>query len=238
MWIVVKLVGGLLVSFGIIKLLMKLFFPQVVNFFMKRTHSFLPAHKRKLFDEAVSNVETKASEKLNVLEIGVGTGENFKYYPPNARLTILDKTDVFRSFYEQSIKDHNRPDLTISDLVVNHAENMKDIPSNSFDLVVHTFFICSIDDPRKVLTEIYRVLKPGGVLIFIEHSKADSRDKQRLLVQKIVEPCLGDCNFRDIRKIIDQGVYDQVVFKSDYYISSLFLYFINPVVSGYAKKRV
>ncbi len=177
----------------------------------------------------------KDGQRLNVLEVGVGTGENFKYYPQDTNITILDKTDKFREYYEESIRSHQRPDLTISNLVVNHAEDMKSIESNTMDAVLHTFFLCSVDDRKKVLSEINRVLKPGGVCVFIEHS-ADIRDKRRMLVQKCIEPCLGDCSFINMRETIDSGVFEEVSLR-DYFLESSLLYFLNPIVYGYARKK-
>ena len=49
--------------------------------------------------------------------------------------------------------------------------NTMDLPfkDNSFDYVVHTLVFCSVEDVDKGLSEISRVLKPSGTLIYIEH---------------------------------------------------------------------
>ena len=153
----------------LLKFALKVLFPHVLNFIMKTIHSHLGQLKKNLFDEAFKQVNT-GNEKLNILEIGIGTGENFKSYPKNANLTILDKTNEFLPYLEKSIKDNQRDDLKISKLVLNHAENMHSIESESMDAVVHTFILCSVKNSDAVLKEIYRVLKPGGVCVFIEHS--------------------------------------------------------------------
>ena len=232
------IVGILAIVFLLAKLLLKAFFPATLNFLMKRTHSKLRDPKMKLFTIAFDQIQTDSAKKtgrLDVLEIGVGTGENFKYYPSNTKVTILDKTDKFRSYFEQSILDHKRPDLNISNLVVNNAENMHSIESNSMDAVLHTFFICSVNEPRRAMSEIYRVLKPGGVCIFMEHA-IDNKDIKRRIVQKCVEPLLGDCSFKDIRSLLDSGVYDEVKFQNDYFMNSALTYFADPIVCGYGKK--
>jgi ubiquinone/menaquinone biosynthesis C-methylase UbiE len=211
--------------------------PAVINFFMKRAHKALRDKKQKLFEEATSQINAKQGERFKVLEIGVGGGENFKFYPKDAEVFILDKTDIFKSYYEESILNSGRFDLTISNLIVNRAENMHSIDSNSMNMVLHTFFLCSVADRNKVMNEIYRVLKPGGVCVFIEHG-LELNNRRRNLVQKCVEPCLGDCGFYDMRKVLDCGIYDQVKFFDDHVINSAQLYFLSPIISGYAKKKM
>ena len=114
----------------LLKIALKRFFPYVLNFIMKTIHSHLGTLKKQLFDEAFKQLST-GSEKLDILEIGIGTGENFKNFPKNANLTILDKTDEFLPFLQESINRNKREDLKISKLVVNYAENMESIESNS-----------------------------------------------------------------------------------------------------------
>ncbi|CAM9859196.1 unnamed protein product [Discosporangium mesarthrocarpum] len=41
--------------------------------------------------------------------------------------------------------------------------------SGSFDAVVSTLVFCSVNDPGKALTEVSRVLRPGGKFLFVEH---------------------------------------------------------------------
>jgi ubiquinone/menaquinone biosynthesis C-methylase UbiE len=119
--------------------------------------------------------------------------------------------------------------------VVNQAEDMNSIDSDSMDAVVHTFILCSVNDYNKTLQEIYRVLKPGGVAIFMEHS-IDNQNLRRKLIQKSLEPLFGDCHYRDIRKIVDCGVYDKLTIKNGHMQSTL-IDFINPIIYGFGQKR-
>jgi ubiquinone/menaquinone biosynthesis C-methylase UbiE len=47
------------------------------------------------------------------------------------------------------------------------------LPDNSFDFAVATLVLCTVRDPQQVLSELRRVLKPGGRLLFIEHVRAE-----------------------------------------------------------------
>lgn len=144
----------------VLKKILHMYFPAVLHFLMKIMHTKVKTVKNKLFDEAFEKLSarTKNGGKLQVLEIGIGTGENFRCLPPNSNITVLDKTDIFLPYLKESIQEH-RKDLTISDLVVCSAEDMNKIESNSMDAVMHTFVLCSIPNSNAVLNEIHRVLK-------------------------------------------------------------------------------
>lgn len=61
---------------------------------LKEVHKKLEPRKRGLFEEATPKVESQMEEeRCEVLEIGVGTGENFKFFPRDSNVTILDNTD-------------------------------------------------------------------------------------------------------------------------------------------------
>jgi ubiquinone/menaquinone biosynthesis C-methylase UbiE len=152
----------------------------------------------------------------------------------NSNLTILDKTDKFLKYIKESIKKQKRDDLNVSKLVVSQGENMNAIESDSMDVVVHTFILCSVNDYNSVLKEIYRILKTGGVAIFMEHS-IDNDHLCRRIIQKSIEPLLGDCHYRDIRKIVDCGVYDKLTIKN-YHMNSTLFDFVNPIIYGYGQK--
>jgi ubiquinone/menaquinone biosynthesis C-methylase UbiE len=131
----------------------------VIKFTMSRIHKQVLNLKTKLFEEAFEKIETNNNTgKLEILELGVGSGENFRSFPKNSNITVLDVTDRFLPALQESI-EQNRKDLTISKLVVSSAEKMTPIESNSMDAVVHTFMLCSIPDTAATLNEIYRVLK-------------------------------------------------------------------------------
>lgn len=97
----------------------------------------------------------------DVLEIGIGTGVNFNLYNYN-RIKSYTGLDVEISLKAKKRKRNKQT------LVSGVAENLQ-FSDNSFDTVVVTLVLCSVQDRKKALDEIYRVLKPGGNLIFIEH---------------------------------------------------------------------
>lgn len=100
----------------------------------------------------------------DILEVGVGTGKNFPLYPENARITAIDFSP---KMLEQARRKRDRRDIGV------YLEQM-DIESlcyadNSFDTVIATFVFCSVPKPKKGLQELYRVCKPGGQVLLLEH---------------------------------------------------------------------
>lgn len=206
-------------------------------YLMKDVHSHLEKVKKDLFAEAISHINQNKNLRMNILEIGVGSGENFKYFPENSNVSILDNTNKFLNEIKNSYKE--RPDLEVSKLMVEKAEHMKDVESNSMDLVVHTFIMCSVENQDLVTKEIYRVLKPGGVCLFIEHSlenKFVSKFMKEVL-NLIYWPIGLNCKQLDMNGILQNSKYDTISTKN-YAINSWWYFRINPIVYGYGLKRV
>ncbi|MHA1168164.1 MAG: class I SAM-dependent methyltransferase [Candidatus Hodarchaeales archaeon] len=105
------------------------------------------------------------SLKGTVLEVGVGTGKNLPYYSAGSRVTGID---ISRGMLSRAKRREPTFKGETLDLLEMNAEEMT-FASNSFDIVLCTFVLCSVPDPVKAATEMLRVLKPGGRLILLEH---------------------------------------------------------------------
>ncbi|MCQ6512695.1 class I SAM-dependent methyltransferase, partial [Vibrio parahaemolyticus] len=116
----------------------------------------MASQKRELF----SNLQEFAgpSGKLTLLEVGCGTGANFKFYPPGCRVTCIDPNPNFEKFLTKSMAENRH--LQYERFIVAYGENMKQLADSSMDVVVCTLVLCSVQSPRKVLQEVQRVLRP------------------------------------------------------------------------------
>ena len=132
--------------------------------------------------EALSDLSGK------VLEVGVGTGRNLKYYPADCRVIGIDKSEGMLQKARE--KTEGRKNITLYLMDAEHLE----FPDNSFDYVVITFVLCTIPDPVKALREMRRVLKPSGELIALEHVHSDYPfiDFIEHLINPILFLLLGD----------------------------------------------
>ena len=100
----------------------------------------------------------------HILEVGVGTGKNFSFYPDDARITAIDFSPAMLKQAEQKKR---RKNITVElDLMDVQSLYFAD---NCFDTVIATFVFCSVPSPLKGLKELYRVCRPGGQVILLEH---------------------------------------------------------------------
>jgi ubiquinone/menaquinone biosynthesis C-methylase UbiE len=103
-----------------------------------------------------------------VLEIGIGSGLNLPFYPADVtRLYGVDRSAELLAMA--------RPKAAATPFPVelfNQDADRIPLADASVDTVVVTWSLCSIADPAAALAEMRRVLKPDGILIFVEHGLA------------------------------------------------------------------
>jgi ubiquinone/menaquinone biosynthesis C-methylase UbiE len=104
-----------------------------------------------------------------VLEIGIGTGHNIRHYD-RTRVEKVWGLDPALDMHSLAARRIAQSGLEV-ELIGLPAEKIP-MPDGYFDTVVTTFTLCSIAEPVKALREMYRVLNPGGQLIFCEHGTA------------------------------------------------------------------
>jgi len=103
-----------------------------------------------------------------VLEIGIGSGLNLPLYGPDVSEVVgVDPSPALLSRAGDAAGRCRAP-VT---LLEGSAEALG-LEDRSFDTVVTTWSLCTIPDARQALAEVRRVLRPGGVLLFVEHGRA------------------------------------------------------------------
>ena len=102
-----------------------------------------------------------------ILEIGVGSGHNFRYYSERANHVIgLDPSPKLLSMARETIR--SQAFLFPVELLQASAEAIP-LRSGSLDTVVTTWTLCTIPNVTSALAEMCRVLKPDGRFLFVEH---------------------------------------------------------------------
>jgi ubiquinone/menaquinone biosynthesis C-methylase UbiE len=156
-------------------------FAAIYDPFMRRTEAAcLVAWRRELL----------SSLSGRVLEVGAGTGANVPLYPGAVASLVLAEPDPH-------MLGRLRPRAPAhAELFAASVEELP-LPDASFDAVVATLLLCSVPEPSRALAEIRRVLRPGGVFVFLEHVAAPD-GSPRLAWQHRIEPLwkriAGNCH--------------------------------------------
>src|SRR5215471_6029505 len=116
-----------------------------------------------------------AAAEGHVLEIGIGSGVNVAHYGGSVTDVIgLDPSPKLLSMAEQTIRGVSLP----VELLRGSAEAIP-LPDESVDTLVTTWTLCSIPNVARALSEMHRVLKANGRLLFVEHGRAPDATVRR-----------------------------------------------------------
>jgi phosphatidylethanolamine/phosphatidyl-N-methylethanolamine N-methyltransferase len=103
-----------------------------------------------------------------VLEVGVGTGINLGMYPRTARITGIDLSSRMLDKARKRIAEKG---LVNCDVLEMDATKMT-FADNSYDVVYAPYVISVVPDPVAVAREMYRVCRPGGRVVILNHFKS------------------------------------------------------------------
>lgn len=120
-----------------------------------------------------------------VLEVGVGTGANFRHYPPD----VLSVTAVEPSGGMHRRAARHRAEARVPVRLLAGSAEALPFRDAVFDTAVAVFVLCTIPDPARALQEIRRVLVPDGRLLFLEHVRAPDPGVERW--QRRLQPVWG-----------------------------------------------
>lgn len=135
----------------------------------------------------VDDLRRQVCEGLHgeVLELGFGTGPNVPYYPSAViRVLAVEPSHGARRLAA--------PTIAASPVPVEFAglDGARiDLPDASVDCVLSTWTLCTIPDVDSAVAEMYRVLRPGGAVHFVEHGESPSPWVARW--QRRIEPIWG-----------------------------------------------
>ena len=103
----------------------------------------------------------------HTLEVGIGTGLNLPYYPPEASLIGLDLSPEMLDLARRRATELG---MTV-ELKEGDAQELP-FPDQMFDTVISTYAMCSVPDEARTISEMRRVLRDGGRLILVDHIRS------------------------------------------------------------------
>jgi ubiquinone/menaquinone biosynthesis C-methylase UbiE len=138
-----------------------------------------------------------------VLEVAIGTGLNLPHYPQDVRLSGIDYSPAMLELARRRASELGRQ----ADLRAGDAEAL-DFPDSSFDTVVCTYGLCAIPNDEQAVTEMRRVLRPGGLRLLADHVEGSTRAVralQRLLEMVSVRQASEHFRRRPHDTVLDAG---------------------------------
>jgi ubiquinone/menaquinone biosynthesis C-methylase UbiE len=134
-----------------------------------------------------------------ILEIGAGTGANLAHYRRADRVVAAEPDPAMRERLHRRLNEAHVP-VEISPA---RAESLP-FGDDTFDVVVATLVLCSVDDLPATLAEVRRVLRPAGRLVVIEHVRDDgTRGRVQDLLAPLWQRLAAGCHLnRDITTAI------------------------------------
>ncbi|XP_050696019.1 putative methyltransferase-like protein 7A [Eriocheir sinensis] len=204
---------------------------------------------KKSFFSSLSSVTShdpklRKENKIKILEVGVGTGVNFPYYPEGSHLIVVDPNPHFAQYYNENRKKF--PNIQSEEILVTTGEEMTSVPDNSVDVVVMTLVLCSVVEVERILQQVRRVLAPGGKFYFMEHIREFDGNKHwlRRVIQDVLSrsgvwPFMFDgCNLnRDLQPPIEAAGFSKVDAEKFYApITNFVFQVIKPHLKGVATK--
>ncbi len=174
---------------------------EVIRKRYNRTSLFYDCMDRMIKDDVRRRVIEQAQG--SVLEVGVGTGNNLRFYSPDCQVTGIDFSPGMLKKARDKAKGLSNVELYEMDV-----QNLE-FDDNTFDSIVSTCVFCSVPDPVKGLRELRRVCKPDGKLIFLEHVR--SSKKLMGLVMDFFNPAVvkligANINRRTLENIEKAGI--------------------------------
>lgn len=125
-----------------------------------------------------------------IADVGIGTGPNVAMMPRDCTVIGVEPNPFMWPYVKQKVRDNNNNNnnnLALQ-LVDATCENMPMVATASCDVVITTLTLCSVPDVAGGLKEINRVLKPGGLFLFVEHVLAQSTRPVLRLAQRMLTP--------------------------------------------------
>ena len=169
-----------------------------------------------------------------IVEIGAGVGANFDYLPAGAAVVAVEPNHAMHDALRRRADERGIQ----LELIGAGAEHLQ-LPDASVDEVICSLVLCTVSDPAATVTEIARILRPGGHFRFVEHVAAPQWSPRRWLQHGVRRPwswLFEGCDLcRDTATLVERSGFQSVQLRRGRLRQSFFVP-VNSVVSGRATR--
>ncbi|MNJ43492.1 putative methyltransferase YcgJ [compost metagenome] len=141
---------------------------QGVRIFDRQAKSYEKRRKKMQLAGERSKLLRYATGK--VLEVSVGAGNNFPFYPKGVHVTAVDFSPKMIEKAEEAAAECGID----CELFVSDVESLE-FPENTFDTIVSTLSLCAYQRPDEVLSKMKAWVKTGGKILLFEHGISTNR---------------------------------------------------------------
>lgn len=170
----------------------------------------------RIYDPFMESMEQKVLSRYrkqlleplhgDILEVGSGTGVNFKLYPDGCRVIASEPSEHMLNYAKERLRTefiNANIELVLAGV---GSEVLEDyVPEEGFDAIVCTLVLCTIPEPEKAVQSFKRWLKPDGKLIILEHVHAQNQPRKAFhsLVNPVWKHVAEGCNInRDTAEML------------------------------------
>ncbi|MFS0861155.1 class I SAM-dependent methyltransferase [Fredinandcohnia sp. 179-A 10B2 NHS] len=196
-----------------------------VQLFNKQAGKYARRAKQQSSDQKMRRRLLQGA-KGTILEVSVGAGANFQYYPKASKITAVDFSP---EMIEQARLTARGEGLDVEFQIGNVEEIV--LPEKSFDIVVSTLSLCSYPNPEKVLQRLSSWCKDDGQVLLFEHGI--STNSMFAWLQHKTDPFFlkrNGCHMnRDILKLVDESPLS-IIKRESYMLNAVHLIWGKPSI--------
>ena len=159
------------------------------GFYSKLFARFYDPFMESMEQRVLSRYRKQLLEPLHgqILEVGSGTGINFKLYPKGCHVVASEPSEHMLKYAQERLKmEPVEAEIELVLAGVGSQELEKHVPANGFDAIVCTLVLCTIPEPEAAVESFKKWLKPDGRLIVLEH--VHGRSTSRKVVHNLINP--------------------------------------------------
>lgn len=136
--------------------------------FIPAYEAFWPLVIRRRIFKSIEMLQIPPGAK--VLEVGIGTGISMPAYPRHAEVTGIDLSEEMLAEAQRKISREGWNHIRVMPMNAEHLE----FPDQSFDFVTAFHVVSVVSNPRAMMAEISRVLRPGGRVLIVNHFRSEN----------------------------------------------------------------